>query len=58
MKHSSKIYRNIKGVRFEQLTSNPELFAELRAEAKALGLKCRLINKGTELVREVKDEKK
>lgn len=54
MKQSVKIYRNIKGVRFEQLTSNPELFAELKKEAKALGLKCRLINNGTELIREVK----
>ena len=58
MKHSSKIYRNIKGVRYEQLTHNPDLFAELIAESKAMGLKYRMINNGTELIREVKNDKK
>lgn len=44
MKQSSKIYRNIKGVRFEQLTSNPELFKDLKKECKSKGKKFRIVN--------------
>ena len=54
MKQSIKIYRNIKGVRFEQLTSNPLSFEQLIEESKSLNLKYRMINNGTELIREVK----
>lgn len=52
MKQSIKIYRNINGVKFEQLTSNPELFAELKNECKAEGKKFRIV-KG-EFLKEVK----
>lgn len=53
MKQSVKIYRNIKGVKFKHLTSNPNLFSELKKEAKEQGLRCRVIN-GEELLVEIK----
>lgn len=53
VKYSIDCYRNIKGVRYEHYTSNPDEFAEVKQVAKELGLKIRTI-KG-ELFREVKD---
>lgn len=44
LKASSKMYRNIGGVYFEHHTSNPGEFASARMEAKAKGLKVRVIN--------------
>ncbi len=38
----------------EQITSNPLLFNAAKKEAKSKGLKYRLINNGTELIREIK----
>lgn len=43
VKASSDMYRNIKGIHFIQLTSNPLEFENAKAEAKAKGLKTRMI---------------
>ncbi len=43
LKHSSKMYRNIKGRRYEQYTSNPDLFQHCKEAAKNLGLKTKII---------------
>lgn len=52
MKQSINIYRTINGVRFEQMTSNPSLFEELKKECKVEGKKFRIV-KG-EFLKEIK----
>lgn len=55
-KHSSLSYRNIKGVRYESTTSNPDDFETVKKECKEAGLKFRMVNTtcGPEIFVEVK----
>jgi len=43
VKDSCYMYRNIKGVRYEQLTADTSQFVKEKLEAKAKGLKTRII---------------
>lgn len=43
-KHSTEIYRTIKGVKFTQETSNPDEFERLKNECKEKGLRFRIVN--------------
>ena len=43
-KQSYKMYRNIKGVRFIQWTSDPSYFEQSKKEARKNNLKFRIIN--------------
>jgi len=43
VKDSCDMYRNIKGVHYEQLTADGGLFEELKAEAKSKGLRTKII---------------
>jgi hypothetical protein len=52
VKDSLNMYRNIKGIYYQQWTCDNTIFEEEKKKAKELGLKCRLIN--GELFREVK----
>lgn len=54
MKQSIKMYRNIKGVYYQQWTFDSSLFDECKKECKELGLKYRIIN--GEFFREVKNK--
>lgn len=54
VKASSDMYRNIKGVHYKHLTADGLMFEQYKAEAKAGGLKTKII-KG-ELFIEVKND--